>query len=70
MGKDHHNHQQRSFNKDRNFNKRGNFQKGGKRNNEIKDKSWLTDKRLLETEVGIDKYVSDFEGFQGIIKAR
>jgi len=59
MGRDH----QKFHNKQR-FNKnKGNF-------NQNYDKSWQTDKRLLEDNVGITKYISDIEGFHGIIKAR
>ena len=59
MGRDH----QKFHNKQR-FNKnKGNF-------NQNYDKSWQTDKRLLECDVGITKYISDIEGFHGIIKAR
>ncbi|CAG9799829.1 unnamed protein product [Chironomus riparius] len=59
MGRDH----QKFHNKHR-FNKnKGNF-------NQNYDKSWQTDKRLLECDVGIVKYISDIEGFHGIIKAR
>lgn len=59
MGRDH----QKFHNKHR-FNKnKGNF-------NQNFDKSWQTDKRLLECDVGVTKYISDIEGFHGIIKAR
>lgn len=61
MGRDHH-----KFNKNQKYNKfnnKGNFNKNY-------DNSWQTDKRLLEENVGINKYISDIEGFHGIIKAR
>lgn len=58
----------------RDFRNRGN--RGGRGGRQIfhnknkVDSSWQTDRRLLETDVGITEYISECKGFHGIIKSR
>lgn len=52
------------------FNKKNNFNRNKGRFNKPVDNTWQTDKRLMEHNVGITQYVSDIEGFHGVIKAR
>jgi hypothetical protein len=56
----------------RNFNNRG---RGGRnkhfqKRNQNQNNNWQTDKRLHENEVGITEFISDTQGFHGIIKCR
>lgn len=48
---------------------RRNFHRN-ERNNQNQDKSWQTEKRLHENEVGIEEFISDNKGFHAIIKCR
>jgi hypothetical protein len=57
----------RHFNKN---NKNFNRQRNQNNHNKSYNNEWQTEERLLETDVGINKFISDVEGFQGIIKAR
>ncbi|KAG5678922.1 hypothetical protein PVAND_008545 [Polypedilum vanderplanki] len=52
------------------FHNRRHFHKKNHHNSKNVDRSWQTEKRLIESEVGIEKYVNDLKGFQGIIKSR
>lgn len=49
---------------------RQNFHNKNKNHENPKNTSWQTDKRLLETDVGITEFISDCKGFHGIIKSR
>lgn len=35
-----------------------------------KNTNWQTEKRLLETDVAITEFISEYKGFHGIIKSR
>lgn len=58
----------------RNFNQNRGRGRGRGRNSNFSKRnqntSWQTDKRLHETEVGITEFISDTQGFHGIIKCR
>lgn len=66
MGRDYKNHHHHHKDK-RHFKKNfsGHQKKPHQQNND-----WQTDERLLENDVGITKYISEVEGFHGIIKSR
>lgn len=55
----------------RNFNKfRGDRNKKNFRRDNNEKSSWKTEERIEEPSVGISEYISDHDGFTGIIKSR